>query len=526
MSAAAHAGAAGKLHHASRYSSRATSRRSSMQDVPAWGAGAHASHDSALGGAAPSPSPLGPSPQPSSCSAAPLGRAHSGTASPHGWGRGGRSLELGRAPHSPSTSDTASSALAPPPHAAHGGGGEGLAPVLERSSSCGSGTGVASVSGALAAPRIPQAAASFSFPGPDHSIPQAAASFSFHGPDHSAHAHGHGHTHAHAHLLAPRLAVHHTASDSHDLAQPHMPQSSAYSGTYAGSYGGLYGARHGSLALLTPVAGGGLPGPSVVCCAPGPCEALAAMGGASRLTGIGAECDFPADVVSSRRVVLSWVAPEDVPHGAAARGLRAIPPPPHAQQGQQALGGGGGLAGLGAASSCGPLAAAAAALRPVGGAADPAAGPGVRQAWGERFEACAHAATGSGGCGGGEAKGTGGRAVLVVDELALRQAPPELLVLPELRELSEAQVAQLEQVRGWGGGGGWGSGRRPRTVCSARRVCRGNRLSGPRPPSSGPSRWRCLQPGRRGLARDRAAGSPCIAEGCAYPRSRHPQPPR
>ncbi|GLI64433.1 hypothetical protein VaNZ11_007703 [Volvox africanus] len=142
----------------------------------------------------------------------------------------------------------------------------------------------------------------------------------------------------------------------------------------------------------------------VVCCAPGACEALVAMGLVNRLTGIGSDCDHPADVCTSRRVVLNWVPQEEAPQGAAARGIRVVMPGAHGN-----------------------------ATGPAGGAVSLVLSSG-----------------GSGGlCGGGRTSVErctvrGGRA-LIVDELELRRQSPGVLVLPDSAELRDGELAQLEQ---------------------------------------------------------------------------------
>ncbi|KAG2499042.1 hypothetical protein HYH03_003227 [Edaphochlamys debaryana] len=144
--------------------------------------------------------------------------------------------------------------------------------------------------------------------------------------------------------------------------------------------------RHSSAGMIAQQHMGAPPPPhaaGVVCCAPGACEALVAMGLGNRLAGIGSDCDHPPDVCASRRVVLAWVPADQAPQGAAARGIRVVPPP-----------------------------------------LPPALGRGA----GER---------------GGRNGGGGGR-VLLVDELALRQEPPGVLVLQDPGELTETEWAQLE----------------------------------------------------------------------------------
>ncbi|GLC37760.1 hypothetical protein PLESTB_001474000 [Pleodorina starrii] len=170
------------------------------------------------------------------------------------------------------------------------------------------------------------------------------------------------------------------------------------------------GARHSAAAsvLLGPLGASGASGGhgvGVVCCAPGACEALVAMGLANRLAGVGADCDHPPDVCAGRPVVLRWVPAAEAPQGAAARGIRVVPPGP---QSQQQHGGGGALG----------------ACRRGGGRASAERSNGAAQQRG----------------GGG-----GGARVLLVDELALRQEPPRVLVLPDMAEMSDGELAQLEQ---------------------------------------------------------------------------------
>ncbi|GIL46539.1 hypothetical protein Vafri_3524 [Volvox africanus] len=142
----------------------------------------------------------------------------------------------------------------------------------------------------------------------------------------------------------------------------------------------------------------------VVCCSPGACEALVAMGLVNRLTGIGSDCDHPADVCTSRRVVLNWVPPEEAPQGAAARGIRVVMPGAHGSA--TGLAGGAMSLVLGSVSS-GSL------------------------------------------CGGGrtsvERCTVRGTRALIVDELELRRESPGVLVLPESAELRDGELAQLEQ---------------------------------------------------------------------------------
>ncbi|KAG2439226.1 hypothetical protein HXX76_004588 [Chlamydomonas incerta] len=174
----------------------------------------------------------------------------------------------------------------------------------------------------------------------------------------------------------------------------------------------MHSHRHGSMPVLASLANAGGAPPhahssGVVCCAPGATEALVAMGLGNRLAGIGSDCDHPPDVCASRRVVLAWVAPEEAPQGAAARGIRVIQPAAVAAAAAAAQGNGGG----------GFLAAAAG-----GRAGRPSvdkSGPGAR-----------------GGCG----------RVLLVDELSLRQEPPGVLVLPDPCDLSDSERLQLEQA--------------------------------------------------------------------------------
>ncbi|GFR43763.1 hypothetical protein Agub_g4875 [Astrephomene gubernaculifera] len=181
---------------------------------------------------------------------------------------------------------------------------------------------------------------------------------------------------------------------------------------------GIATARQSTMGLLGPMPAGP-PAPShlggVVCCAPGACEALVAMGLGNRLSGIGADCDHPADVCASRRVVMGWVPPEEAPQGAAARGIRVVLP---------AAGGGG--SGLGSAVA------------------------GGRGGGRSSVEQQQHRAGGGGvsrGAGGGAAGGgSSSGKVLLVDELALRHEPPGVLVLPDLGELGEGERAQLEQA--------------------------------------------------------------------------------
>ncbi|PNH04808.1 ATP-dependent Clp protease proteolytic subunit [Tetrabaena socialis] len=190
-----------------------------------------------------------------------------------------------------------------------------------------------------------------------------------------------------------------------------------------------YGSHHHDTGLAAGYGwggGGAAPAPppprssAVVCCSPGGCEALVAMGLGNRLAGVSSDCDHPPDVCGSRRVVLGWVAGDEVPLGAAARGIRTILPaaPPAPAAG----GGGGGGCTTGpsmAPSSSGYLLSdfLSAGARGGGGGARPS------------VERCAP---------------RGGR-VLLLDELALRQDPPGVLVLPDLAELTEGERAQLEQ---------------------------------------------------------------------------------
>eukprot|EP00198_Chlamydomonas_reinhardtii_P007715 XP_001697052.1 predicted protein [Chlamydomonas reinhardtii] len=174
----------------------------------------------------------------------------------------------------------------------------------------------------------------------------------------------------------------------------------------------MYGHRHGSMPMLASLANaGGAPSHAhssgVVCCAPGATEALVAMGLGNRLAGIGSDCDHPPDVCTSRRVVLAWVAPEEAPQGAAARGIRVIQP--------AALG----AAAAAAAQGAGGGFLAAAAGGRAGRPSVDKSGPGAR-----------------GGCG----------RVLLVDELSLRQEPPGVLVLPDPCDLSDSERLQLEQA--------------------------------------------------------------------------------
>lgn len=194
-----------------------------------------------------------------------------------------------------------------------------------------------------------------------------------------------------------------------------------------------------AMAAAAAAAGAG----GVVCCSPGACEALVAMGLGNRLGGVSNDCDYPPDVCTSRRVVLGWAAPEEGQRGGMVRGgIRALAPSASAQA-------------VGAAAVAGFLSV----VGRLGGGKASAGGAAGRQS-GDRERG------GMGGVGGGpgaedagtEGGGAGGR-VLLLDELALRQEPPSLLVLPDVAELSMGERAQLEQV----GGGlrvcGEGSGR-------------------------------------------------------------------
>ncbi|GIL93307.1 hypothetical protein Vretimale_15696 [Volvox reticuliferus] len=143
----------------------------------------------------------------------------------------------------------------------------------------------------------------------------------------------------------------------------------------------------------------------VVCCAPGACEALVEMGLTNRLAGIGGDCDHPANVCTSRRVVLNWVPPEEAPQGAAARGIRVVMPLAHDNVTGPAAGGALSLV-LGSVSSGGICR---------GGHTSP--------------EHCTV---------------RGGRA-LIVDELELRRESPGVFVLPDSAELWDGELAQLEQ---------------------------------------------------------------------------------
>ncbi|EFJ40834.1 hypothetical protein VOLCADRAFT_107975 [Volvox carteri f. nagariensis] len=166
------------------------------------------------------------------------------------------------------------------------------------------------------------------------------------------------------------------------------------------------GVRHGSVMMLGHLGTAAAVGHNgVVCCAPGACEALVAMGLASRLIGIGSNCDHPPDVCTSRRVVLGWVPQDEAPQGAAARGIRVVMP---------------------GGATMGPVVSGASLSLGLGGG-----GGGASRSGRTSVDRC-----GAVRC---------GRALLV-DELALRQEPPSVLVLPDPAELSEGELEQLEQA--------------------------------------------------------------------------------
>ncbi|KXZ52859.1 hypothetical protein GPECTOR_8g240 [Gonium pectorale] len=205
---------------------------------------------------------------------------------------------------------------------------------------------------------------------------------------------GHGHGPSHS---GPELGLHGA------LRRGYGPHEGLLGFSRVGSVHGAAGwSPHSAAGIRLGALSAGA-GHGVVCCVPGACEALVAMGLGNRLAGVGADCDYPPDVCSKHRVVFGWAAPEEAPQGAAARGIRVIHP---------------------VAGSTPNLSGMAAGM--------PASAPGA-SARGCRPSVDRAVAR---GCG----------RVLLLDELALRQEAPAVLVLPDPAELSNGEQSQLEQA--------------------------------------------------------------------------------
>ncbi len=268
-------------------------------------------------------------------------------------------------------------------------------------------------------------------------------------PDHP-HLAANGYHAAHQHPFTPQRQLPFYSHGHHNSATG-MAQPADYARTEAGA-GMAWGwpgpnaaalqysvPTFSAMAAAAAAAGAG----GVVCCSPGACEALVAMGLGNRLGGVSNDCDYPPDVCTSRRVVLGWAAPEEGQgRGMVRGGIRALAPSASAQA-------------VGAAAVAGFLSV----VGRLGGGKAAAGGAAARQS-GDRERGGRGGAGGGAGAedGGTEGGGTGGR-VLLLDELALRQEPPSLLVLPDVAELSMGERAQLEQVGRGLRVGGWGSQR-------------------------------------------------------------------